>query len=113
MVDLGKTGKVTFTFRCNTPRQVYLVGDFNDWNPVATPMVEVESGVWVVTIKVAPGQHEFRYREDGDIYHTDFAAFGVVRNAFGGFNSLVDVEPPIRLRVTPERHAFSGSYQYN
>ncbi len=113
MVDLGKTGKVTFTFRCNTPRQVYLVGDFNGWAPTATPMNEVEPGVWFVTIKVAPGQHQFRYREDGDVYHTDFAACGVIRNPYGGFNSVVDVEPPIRLRATPERHAFSRSHQYN
>ena len=107
MVDLGKTGKVTFTFRCNTPRQVYLVGDFNSWSRTATPMHLGKDGCWHATIKLAPGQHQFRYYEEGGTWHTDFAAFGVVRNEFGNFNSVVEVLPPIRLKALPEYYSFS------
>ena len=101
MVDLGPTGLVTFTFRCNTSRQVCLVGDFNDWDSQATPMQPGDGGMWYVTMKLPPGQHEFRYHEEGGVWHTDYAAFGVTHNEFGGFNSLVDVPPPMRLRALP------------
>jgi hypothetical protein len=112
MVDLGKTGRVMFTFRCNTPRQVYLVGDFNAWDKAATPMHQDKDGLWHVTLKIAPGRHEFRYREEGDTWHTDFAACGVVRNSFGAFNSIVEVIPPIRLQAVPESYAFSAAARH-
>ena len=101
MVDLGRTGLVTFNFRCNTSRQVYLVGDFNHWDTQATPMQRADDGMWYVTLKLPPGHHEFRYYEDGGDWHTDYAAFGIERNEFGGFNSLVDVPSPIRLKAMP------------
>jgi 1,4-alpha-glucan branching enzyme len=112
MVDLGPTGLVTFTFRCNTSRQVSLAGDFNDWNPQSTPMERGQDGMWYVTLRLPPGQHQFRYHEDGGAWHTDFAAFGVVRNDFGEFNSLVDVPQPMRTRAQPaEKYPFSLIWQ--
>lgn len=108
MVDFGRSGKVTFTFRCNTQRQVYVVGDFNNWDKTATPMHTDKDGLWHATVKLSPGKHEFRYWEEGDRWHTDFAACGVLRNSFGGFNSLVDVMSPIRLKAMPESQVFSG-----
>jgi len=109
MVDLERSGLVTFTFRCNTSRQVYLVGDFNSWDAGATPMRFGANGMWSLTVKLPPGRHEFRYWEEGCAWHTDFAAFGVVRNAFGDFNSIVEVLPPLRLKaMPPEAYPFSG-----
>lgn len=113
MVDMGRTGLVTFTFRCNTPRQIYLVGDFNAWDSRATPMIPDKNGMWYVTLKLPPGRHEFRYFEDGGAWHTDFAAFGVVRNEFGGFNSIVEVMSPIRIKALPANYPFSGARQLN
>jgi 1,4-alpha-glucan branching enzyme len=113
MVNLGRTGEVTFIFRCNTQRQVYLVGDFNLWDPVATPMRRGEDGLWYATLDLSPGRHEFRYYEEGGVWHSDFAAFGVARNEFGSFNSIVEVAAPTpaRLRVAPANYPFSGSRQ--
>ena len=109
MVDLERTGLVTFTFRCNTSRQVYLVGDFNNWSNRATPMRLGPNGMWSVTVKLPPGRHEFRYWEENCAWHTDFAAFGVIHNAFGDFNSIVEVVPPIRLKAVPaESYPYSG-----
>lgn len=101
MVDIGGTGLVTFTFRCNTTRQVYLVGDFNQWDSMGTPMQAGDDGMWYATLKLPPGRHQFRYREEGGQWHTDFAAFGVVHNEFGSFNSIVEVPSPMRLKAMP------------
>ncbi len=109
MVDFGSSGNVHFTFRCNTRRQVYIAGDFNDWDPQATPMIPDRTGLWHHTLKLSPGTHEFRYYEEGGTWHTDYAACGVVRNGLGGFNSVVEVEPPVRLRAVPRRYPFSGA----
>jgi 1,4-alpha-glucan branching enzyme len=51
MVDFGGSGKVKFTFRCNTQRQVYVVGDFNGWDKTATPMHPAKDGLWYATVK--------------------------------------------------------------
>ena len=41
-------------FRGDAPRakEVRVVGDFNDWNPSATPMARHRDGQWMVTIQL-------------------------------------------------------------
>lgn len=74
------------------------MGDFNQWDRNATPMHPGKDGIWWTMLKLAPGQYEFRYLEEGDVWYTDFAACGVVLNHFGLFNSIVDVVAPSRKR---------------
>lgn len=72
-------------------RQLFLAGQFNGWGTTATPMAEVEPGVWEVSIHLQPGEYRFRYVTDDGRWFTDYAAFGVVRNDFGGWDSVVYV----------------------
>jgi len=42
---------------------VYLVGDFNDWNPNANPMYHGRNGMWWLSLDLEPNQtYEYRYR---------------------------------------------------
>jgi len=59
-------GRVTVTFILEAAdglSGVYLVGDFNDWNPNANPMYQGRNGMWWLSLDLEPNQtYEYRYR---------------------------------------------------
>src|SRR5690348_1764858 len=60
----GDAGARSVRFEVAAPgaAQVALVGDFNDWNPAATPLrASSHHGVWSVTVPLAPGRHEYAF----------------------------------------------------
>lgn len=72
-------------------KQVFVAGDFNDWNPTATPMNRDESlGVWQVCVPVPPGRYQYRLVIDGawvkDPYNTR-----VETDPFGELNSVIEI----------------------
>lgn len=71
--------------------RVNLVGDFNDWDTRATPMVQNhEDYGWSVTLKLEAGrEHQFRYLIDGKEWLNDWYADEYVPNAFGSENSVI------------------------
>ena len=52
-------------------RQVALVGDFNGWDPAATPMARSDEGTWTATVTLAPGRHAYAFVVDGERWVTD------------------------------------------
>ena len=58
-------GKVTFRLSAeaaNGSPSAHLVGEFNGWDPVATPMRRLRSGEFTVTLDLEPGRaYAFRY----------------------------------------------------
>jgi hypothetical protein len=72
--------------------QVALVGDFNDWNPAATPLrASRHNGVWSVTVPIAPGRHEYAFVVDGERWIPDPHAPRAAAADFGSANSVVTV----------------------
>ena len=71
-------------------RQVFLVGDFNGWNPSVTPMTRTESGEWTHHLSLRRGVYQFKYLAD-DEWFLDYAAFGLEEGPFG-WNSVVVVD---------------------
>jgi hypothetical protein len=72
--------------------QVALVGDFNDWNPAATPLrAGRHDGVWSVTVPIAPGRHEYAFVVDGERWIPDPHAPRAAAADFGSANSVVTV----------------------
>jgi predicted carbohydrate-binding protein with CBM48 len=54
-------------FVLDAPRaaRVALVGDFNAWDAAATPLARVSSsGIWTVTVPLAPGRHTYAFMVD-------------------------------------------------
>jgi 1,4-alpha-glucan branching enzyme len=54
-------------FFCRTPKaqQVALVGDFNHWNPSATPMRRMPDGRWMASLELPHGHHQYLFLVDG------------------------------------------------
>jgi len=94
MVDTDETGKTTFRFRHVTEGTIFVVGDFCRWQTDHLPMHRVAPAEWALMLRLPPGAYEFRYVAAGRWY-TDYAAFGVNRNTFHDFNSVLWV-PKVR-----------------
>jgi 1,4-alpha-glucan branching enzyme len=70
-------------------KEVYLVGDFNDWDPSADRMVK-RKGVFQKLLQLEPGEYQYKFLVDGQ-WHADPSAMTQVPNAFGTLNSVVRV----------------------
>jgi 1,4-alpha-glucan branching enzyme len=54
-------------FFCDAPKahQVALVGDFNNWDPTATPMHRMPDGCWMASLELPHGHHQYLFLVDG------------------------------------------------
>lgn len=94
MISRNEQGDIEFRYYHPDARHVYLVGDFNNWEPRATPMYREEGGEWVAILSLPDGMYEFKYLADGDWYLDD-AAMGVEEVPFGCNSVLVLNQSPM------------------
>ncbi len=87
--QLGYT--MIFRVACKDAQWVHLLGDFNHWSPHATPLRQVKPGLWQAELRLPPGEYRFRYLSSSQGWITDWAAFGVERNQFGDWDSILHV----------------------
>jgi len=90
---------VEFGFVAPHASSVALVGDFNDWDPKATPLRAASTGgVWSVEVPVPPGRHLYAFVVDGTVWRPDPAAPQATGEDFGEPNSALTVvaEPGAR-----------------
>jgi len=81
---------VNFICSVTQARHVSLVGDFNDWDPHATPMKRQPDGCWLVQVQLGPGHHHYQFLVDGKPT-LDPRAQGIARNQQGQKVSLMAV----------------------
>jgi hypothetical protein len=71
---------------------VALVGDFNDWDVSATPLVRGQGDeVWSVTVPLTPGRYQYSFLVDGSTWLEDPRAARAVEDEFGRPNSVVTI----------------------
>ena len=57
---------VTFSYRPERAEaKVFVAGDFNGWNPTATPMERMGDGYFRATVEIADGRHGYKFVVDG------------------------------------------------
>jgi 1,4-alpha-glucan branching enzyme len=83
-----KKQRVTFTFASTDAKEVFLVGDFNNWNQTKHPMKKDENGIWKNDVMVSTGTYEYKYLMD-DKWKTDKSNKTVIRNRFGTLNNVL------------------------
>jgi len=93
--------KVTFELakdelpEVQTVENIYLVGDFNEWDQAATPLKRNKQGSYRVTLELEPGRaYEFRYVINGSHWCNDWAADAYNPNTYGADNCVVEVPYP-------------------
>lgn len=89
----GRVCRVTFEHRPETDAgAVALVGEFNGWNPKATPMKRRKDGRYSVTISMNSGKdYRFRYLLNGERWENDSEADAYAPNDFGTDDCVVNV----------------------
>lgn len=87
--------RVTFTLPNSIwADQIYLVGDFNQWNRTSHPLQRERGGQWTITINLELGRaYQFRYLRDTDGWMNDCQADAYVPTRFGNDNSVVITDP--------------------
>ena len=69
-------------------RRVELAGDWNEWTPVLA--TRTPDGAWYADVRVAPGEHRYAFRIDGQRWRVPDGVDSV-DDGFGGRSALVTV----------------------
>jgi hypothetical protein len=81
---------VQFVLVAGDARTVTVVGDFNDWNPRATPLSATgRDGVWSAMVALRPGPHTYSFVVDGRTWVGDPAATPAPGDDFGRPSSVI------------------------
>jgi hypothetical protein len=87
--DAARDG-VKFVLVAPQAARVSLVGDFNRWDPAATPMQRTPTGgTWSVVVPLSAGRHEYAFVVDGKQWLPDPSAPLAPVDGFGTPNSVV------------------------
>jgi 1,4-alpha-glucan branching enzyme len=87
----------------DTVESVSLVGDFNDWDAQATPMLQSKAHLFTVRLNLQPDrEYQYRYLINGQDWHNDWNADRYVSNPFSGDNSVVSTYQANKPKFVPE-----------
>jgi 1,4-alpha-glucan branching enzyme len=82
--------KVDFTLFAPEAREVFLVGEFNQWDTRSMPMKRDKKGVWKCKTKLPSGHYEYKFYVDGN-WLEDIKGSEAVFNPFGTQNLVMEV----------------------
>jgi len=87
-----KKGKKRVIFYLEAPeaKEVILMGDFNNWNPLSHIMKRDEKGIWKKIVFLPQGRYEYKFLVDGQ-WLNDPANERMVANPFGTLNNLLNI----------------------
>jgi cyclomaltodextrinase len=71
-------------------QEVHLVGSFNGWDRLATPMQDDDGdGTWTVEVELPTGIHEYKFIADSTRWTNDPLNDDRIPDSYGGFNSFM------------------------
>ncbi len=105
-------GLVEVSFSYQPPiavEEVYLSGEFNDWDPEGTLMTDdTGDGIYDVTIFLEPGEYEYKFVIEGEDWITPEDADDYAPDGFGGENAVIQVGEE---QILPEEEPVRGDGQ--
>jgi len=81
------TKKVQFEFLAPEAQEVFLAGDFNNWDASANLMKKDKKGIWKTALSLKPGRYEYRFLVDGN-WENDPSGCDCVPNEFESQNCV-------------------------
>ena len=79
-----------FSLMAPEAQEVFLAGDFNDWNTTQYSMRKFKNGKCVKKLKLKPGRYEYQFVVDGH-WCIDEENPNRQTNSFGSENSVIEV----------------------
>ncbi|MDD5449247.1 MAG: AAA family ATPase [Candidatus Omnitrophica bacterium] len=80
-----------FTFNSPGAKEVYIVGDFNNWSVLAPyKLNRLENGRWQKNVDLKPGKYRYKFVVDGQWVHDPFNK-NTETNPFGGIDSVLTI----------------------
>ena len=79
-----------FSFDFPDAKEVYLGGDFNEWNIKKHPMKRNTKGHWEKIVMLNPGRYEYKAMVDGK-WQLDPNNDWTCMNCYGSHNSIIMV----------------------
>jgi hypothetical protein len=58
-------GKTRFMYSAPAGYRIYIVGDFNNWDPFMHRLTETERGTYEITLRLQPGEHFYYFVSNG------------------------------------------------
>ncbi|MGH7693783.1 MAG: isoamylase early set domain-containing protein [Gemmatimonadaceae bacterium] len=84
--------EVTLSVYLPKANSVGVLGAFNDWDAMRSPMTRGADGNWTITLRLPPGSYEYQFLTNGDTRMTDPLA-PATDSEFGEANSVLTVTP--------------------
>ncbi|OGF66866.1 MAG: hypothetical protein A2Y62_21920 [Candidatus Fischerbacteria bacterium RBG_13_37_8] len=84
-----QTKKIVFKIYAPEAQEIYLTGDFNEWDYRSLSMVKREDGVWEVEQELLPGEYQYKYIIDGR-WEIDNRQ-EMRANEFGTMNNIIKI----------------------
>jgi len=81
----------TFSLIAPKAKDVYIVGDFNNWNASEAYKLMKRDGRWEGRVNLKKGTHRYRFVIDG-LWRHDPSNPRIKQNSFGSFDSILEVE---------------------
>ncbi|MCM8795966.1 MAG: AAA family ATPase [Candidatus Omnitrophica bacterium] len=88
---LPKLTEVVFSLFAPEAKEVYLAGDFNNWQSSSQSQMEQENGIWKKTLQLKPGTYRYRFIVDGRWIEDPNNPYQEL-NPYGSIDSLIKVE---------------------
>ena len=83
--------EIIFSFHAPEAKEVFLVGDFNNWKAVENNrLTKKRNGQWVTRLNLEPGRYHYKFVIDGQ-WQEDPNNPNKESNNFGGYNSLIEI----------------------
>lgn len=79
-----------FSLSAPEAKEVFVAGDFNNWNASEHAMRKFKDGKYIKKLKLKPGRYEYQFVVDGQ-WWTDPANPNRQPNSFGSENSVIEI----------------------
>lgn len=89
----AKTSERNVKFALSSPAagEVFLAGEFNNWDTRSIAMKRSNNEIWNTSIRLLPGRYEFNFIVDGN-WVQDTSSYEIVPNPFGTRNCVIIIE---------------------
>jgi 1,4-alpha-glucan branching enzyme len=81
---------VDFSLNAPEAKEVFLAGDFNQWDTRSLPMKRDDQGIWKLKTQLVSGRYEYKFFVDGNWFEGS-ADIEQIFNPFGTCNFVLEV----------------------